>query len=108
MGPARHGGGRTMTARRDLKRRARTRQRHSGESYTAALAAVRRGADGDRAIPAVVLQQADVQAAAAGLRCEARVTPGLWARCPRRARAQRLTAIFAELRAALATPRDFA
>jgi hypothetical protein len=60
-----------MTKQKDLKKRVRARQEKTGESYTAALAHVRREVD----IPEA--PSATAEARAAGLRCEAVVSPRL-------------------------------
>jgi hypothetical protein len=60
-----------MTKRKDLKKRVRARQEKTGESYTAALANIRP----DVHIPEA--PSATAEARAAGLRCEAVVSPRL-------------------------------
>ncbi len=61
-----------MTRKKDLKRRVRERQARTGESYTAALAHVRKKPVENEALP-----DATEEAKAAGLHCSAVVSPKL-------------------------------
>src|ERR1043166_7333389 len=64
-----------MTAKRDLKRRARERQAKTGESYMAALHQVRD--QRPSAVPVVELVDVTEVAAALGIKCVVRVEPRL-------------------------------
>jgi hypothetical protein len=88
----------SMTARRDLKRRVRERQGHTGESYMTALRQVLD--QRPSAVPVVELIDLSEVADALGIRCRVRMAPAL---------ADRIDAVGAlrRLRAALvATERD--
>jgi hypothetical protein len=68
-----------MTANRDLKRRVRDRQAHTGESYMTALHHVlgQRPSSIPSAIPTVEFLDATEAAAALGLKCRISVSPAL-------------------------------
>jgi hypothetical protein len=64
-----------MTAKKDLKRRVRARQEKTGESYTAALAHVRKPK-----VPTLELDDVTDIAAELGIRCRVSAFPGIDAR----------------------------
>jgi hypothetical protein len=61
-----------MTAKKDLKRRVRARQEKTGESYTAALAKVRKPT-----VPTLELEDVTALAAGLGIRCKVFAFPGI-------------------------------
>jgi hypothetical protein len=97
-----------MTAKRDLKRRVRERQAHTGESYMTALRHVRNRRTGEResesegegAVPVVEMIDVSEIAAALGVKCRTMLSPMLADRID-------VAAVLRQLRDALAqTARD--
>lgn len=68
-----------MTAKKDLKKRIRARQRQSGERYTTALEQVKAEAPRSSRVQIVVLNEISDQARAAGLRSRVYASSALWA-----------------------------
>jgi hypothetical protein len=72
-----------MTAKRDLKRRVRDRQAHTGESYMTALRHVRnrrpgeRESEGEGAVPVIEMIDVSEIAAALGIQCSVILSPTL-------------------------------
>src|SRR5688572_2450348 len=100
MGPARAASeDAPMTAKKDLKKRARDRQARTGESYVTALGHVRAQRPGTP-IPVVVLVDLTAVGAAEGLSCRISMYPGLTGRVDPAAALARLR------QALMATPDD--
>jgi hypothetical protein len=66
-----------MTDKRDLKRRVRDRQAHTGESYMTALRNVRGASPGTNAVPVVELIDLTEIAAPLGIKCGIKMVPAL-------------------------------
>jgi hypothetical protein len=91
---------RAMTAKRDLKKRARERQARTGERYTTALAEVlAERPERPGQVPVLELIELTAEAAALGLRCRAAMFPDIAARVDG-------AGVLARLRDALVVTRD--
>src|SRR4051794_41843740 len=86
--------GRPMTTKKDLKKRVRDRQAHTGESYTAALAQVLAQAPARSDDLVVELIDLSAEAARLGFKCHVAAWPDLAAQAD-------LTVVLEQLRGAL-------